>query len=200
MYSTRVLIICLFTGAILSLGLVGACYGQKSNVSVNLGYPVPTGDTFYSNFDGLLNIQLSYAQPVFKGLLAKGTIDYTRSKLTINQTLPNRSTTYQNIYKLILSAEVPIRIRNIVTLHPDFGLGYARLHSYNRQVDNSRVDNAYTIRLAFEISKNISSIFSIGVKSSYDYVRVGRREIIPNISYNQVLNSLNFGIAGTLHL
>lgn len=198
MYSTRVLSCLCF--AFLLFGLVGTSSGQHSRVSINLGYPVPTGDTFYSNYDGLVNVQLSYAKAVFKGVLAKGTIDYSRSKLLLNQTLPNRSTTYQNIYKLILSAEIPIRIRNIVTLRPEFGFGYARLQANNQQVDDSIVDNAYTVRLALELSKNLSSMFSIGVKSSYDYVRIGRREDIPNISYNQVLNSLNFGIVGTLHL
>ena len=86
MYSTRVLI-CLFSISVLLLGLSGASSGQSSKISINLGYPVPTGDTFYSNFDGLLNAQISYAQPVLKGLLAKGTIDFTRSKLILNQTL-----------------------------------------------------------------------------------------------------------------
>lgn len=200
MYSTRVFIICLFIGSILSIGLVSTCYGQDSNVSINLGYPMPTGNTFYSNFDGLINVQLSYAEPVLKGLLAKGTIDYTRSKLIINRTLPNRSTTYQNIYKLLLSAEVPIRIRNVVTLRPNLGFGYARLNTNNRQVDIHRVDNGYTIRLALVINKSISSIFSLGVKSSYDFVKVAKYEVIPNINYNRVLNSLNFGMVGTLHL
>ena len=176
-----------------------ASFAQNQSVSVTASYPIPIGDTFYSNYDGIIGTGLKYSRFTGANISINGTFAYTRSKYTIGSTNP--ITTNLNFYKLIVSVSRQIRIGNELVFNPEAGLGYARLSFRNDdQFDNDENANGFTTKLALHLNKEITNNLSLGVFSSYSLILIDKLGQALDTPYNKELHALNLGLIGTLNL
>lgn len=174
-------------------------YAQDQKFALKTSYPIPIGDTFYSNYDGIINASFQYSRSIGSGFYVNGEFDYSNSEVRWNNPFGENSTTHLNIYKLIAAVELPLKIQNILTLRPELGIGYAHLRFNNDELDDQNTDNGFSGKFSLQADRIISEKISVGLSGSYNLILLGEPEIAMDIPYNKELHSINIGIFGIYH-
>jgi hypothetical protein len=172
-------------------------FAQNQSVSISASYPIPIGDTFYSNYDGLINSGLKYSKSVGSNISINGSFNYVRSKITLGST--NQITTYSNFYQFLVSASREIKISNGLTFSPEAGIGYSRLNFRNNDSNNDLNENGFVTEVGLQLEKKITNNFSLGFESSYNLILLGEPEQARNTAYNKEMHSINIGFLGTFY-
>lgn len=172
---------------------------QDQKFALKTSYPIPIGDTFYTNYDGIINTGFQYSRSIGSGFYINGEFDYSNSELRWDNPFVQNSTTHLNIFKLIAAVELPLNVQNILTLRPELGFGYAHLRFNNDELDDQFTDNGFTGKFSLQLDRSISDKVSIGLSGSYNLILLGEPENARDTPYNKELHSINVGIFGIYH-
>ncbi len=174
-------------------------YAQDQKFALKTSHPIPVGDTFYSNYDGIINSSFQYSKSIGSGFYVNGEFDYSNSEVRWNNPFGENSTTHLNIYKLIAAVELPLKIQNIFTFRPELGIGYAHLRFNNDVFNRQNTDNGFSFKFSLQADRSISEKISVGMSGSYNLILLGKPEDAMDIPYNKELHSINIGIFGIYH-
>ncbi|MEX0719880.1 MAG: hypothetical protein WD059_04370 [Balneolaceae bacterium] len=172
---------------------------QDQKLSVNVSYPIPIGDTFYSNYNGVVNTSFQYSRSIGSNFYVNGEFDYSNSELQLNNPFGENSITHLNIFKLIASVELPLKIENILTFRPELGVGFAHLRFNNNELNDQNTDNGFSGKFSLQVDRNISEKVSIGISGSYNLILLGEPDVGVDTPYNKELHSVNIGIVTMYH-
>ncbi len=175
-------------------------FSQDSKFSLEVNFPIPIGDNFLGeNYNGIVDIGAKY-RFVKKDLLNLGAsvnfgyVQNTKSGATnLNQLFDVK------IFPIQPRIFAEFNIPNLESLHPQIGLGYSIL------INNAKADIINTLNLPADINDNESGFnFNLGLsydlsdkfflQAQYDFIKIGVKNGVPDISYNTNINIIKLGI------
>lgn len=167
---------------------------QNSRMSFDVSYPVPIGDTFYSNYDGVIALDLNYIHPISPLFNINGQIGYSRSNISFDR-FPDegRSTSYANIYGFAVGPSIDLKLTNQVSFVPEVGIGYAHVRFTNDDVETlteSGINTFGKLSIEYQFSKNIG----LGIFSSYNFIYLSEPNNGRDIRFNREMHSINAGV------
>ena len=182
-----------------TLSLPAILFAQDQKFSVNVSYPIPIGDTFYSNYDGVANTSFQYSRSIGSNFYVNGEFGYSNSELQLNNPFGENPITHLNIFKFVASVEFPLKLENILTLRPELGIGYAHLRFNNDELDDQITDNGFSGKFGLQMDRNISEKVSVGINGGYNLILLGKPENALDIPYNKELHFISVGLVGIYH-
>jgi hypothetical protein len=167
---------------------------QVQQLSFDLAYPVPVSDTFYSNYDGIIALDLNYKHSISPLFNINGQIGYSRSNVSFDR-FPDegRSTTHAGIFRFIIGPSIDLNLTNQISFIPEVGIGYAHVRFTNDDVEDISEGGINTTG-KFSIEYQFSQNFGLGIFSSYHFIYLGEPNNSLDIRFNREMHSINTGI------
>jgi hypothetical protein len=158
---------------------------QNSLTYFKIGIPSNFGNTFYSDWDGIINVGFQYSNLRKRNLYLNIYFNYDRFKDTRYDW-----NSKQDLYKLGLGLQYKFMISESVNLFPQIGLGYVYQNVSNEQfdtsVDNSGLNVLTEIALLFKVTEKLN----VGFGLRYDFVRLALPDYAGNSSYNRRIHTI----------
>lgn len=192
----RPLLIVLFI-ALLCLATAGQANAQEQGLTLRANYPLTVGDTFLSNYDGVIGAGLVYNQPLFSSLLLRPAVEYERLNLEVPTDRDLNVTA--NAYTARLGLGYPIDLIRDVDVIPEIGIGYTRIGFESGGDDVTEDDdagdpqNSFSTWVAVNPRYALSNAVEIGASFGYRAAFLETPEGALDTPYNRQLHALTFG-------
>jgi len=171
--------------SIISLIVYSNIAAQKSLISLKVGMPSNFGNTFYSDWEGIVNLGFKFSNLRKKNLYLNVYFNYDR----LNDSR-NDWNTKQNLYKIGLGLQYKIQILESAIVFPQFGIGfvYQNLNNerFNSSTDNSGMNLLTEIDLLYKIIERLN----MGIGLRYDFVQLAVPDYAGNSSYNRRIHTI----------
>ena len=174
-----------------SLSVIKAQDGQ---LILDLSYPIQVGDTFYSNYDGIIASDLTYRHQLSSRFHLNGKIGYSRTSFDIERHFGNpMEPTYANIYRVLFGPTLNYKVTDQIYVVPELSIGYAHVRFSNDDAENS-TDTGINSVVGFSIEFHVWKNVGLGLYSSYDFIYLGEPENAINTAFNKEMHSIKTGI------
>lgn len=168
---------------------------QNSRLSFDISYPIPIGDTFYSNYDGLIGLGLKYEHPLSSLLYINGQIGYSAANFSYNPSLDDsEATTTANIFGITIGSSLNLHLSEKINFVPNVGIGYANVFFTNDVFDDQNSSNGLNTLFGLSIDYQLSSRIGLGVFSSYNFIYLEKPDVGLDNSFNREIHSISSGV------
>ncbi|MBP8158032.1 MAG: outer membrane beta-barrel protein [Flavobacterium sp.] len=172
---------------------------SQGKASVELNYPIPTGDNFVSNYKGILDIGFKYRFAEKE--------DFTFG-VSLNANHLTYSKDYQNIrfktknYNIQPRFFAELKLKGAPRFHPALGLGYTfmQFSSKGSSIPSSEdpmiIDESQNLSgLNYNISFSFDFAKKFYAQAQYDGIKIGSTpEGVPDTKYNTTANFIKLGV------
>ncbi|RKS01754.1 outer membrane protein [Flavobacterium sp. 102] len=169
---------------------------SQEKTSIELNYPIPSGDNFISNYDGLVDVGIKYRFSD-KENFAFG-VSLNANYLTYDEPDIGFKTKNYNFQPRIFGE---LKLKGIPRLHPALGLGYTFM-----QFSTTGNGNTGEEIISFNESESLSG-FNFNVSFSFDFTKKMFAQVqydaikvsntpegVPDTKYNTTANFIKLGV------
>lgn len=107
--------------------LVVSAVPQAQEIAVGVGYPVPVGNTFLAQYDGVTSASVSVGYPVGGGALVRAGLQYNRVHFDLSRT-------DADVYTPRLGVARPVALWGPLSVVPEAGLSVTRIRFSNDEL------------------------------------------------------------------
>ncbi|WP_263785304.1 hypothetical protein [Salinibacter grassmerensis] len=165
------------------LATPGDTAAQKRSLTLKAGYPLTIGDTFLSEYDGIVGGELIYNYPLSQQLIFRPAVRYGRLNL-------DRTDVTANLYSVRSGFGYYISLTRSLSVIPEAGIGYTRF-SFQASED-AMGSNSISTWVALTPTLSISPSIDIGVSFGYKASFLEEPEEALDTPYNRQLHALMF--------
>lgn len=172
---------------------------SQQKTSVELNFPIPTGDNFMSNYKGVIDAGVKYRFSD-KENFAFG--------VSLNANYLTYSVDYENIrfktknYNFQPRIFGELKLKGIPRLHPALGLGYTFMQFSSKgdaiasSEDPVRINESESLSgLNYNISFSFDFTKKFYAQVQYDGIKIGNTpEGVPDTKYNTTANLIKLGV------
>lgn len=172
---------------------------QTSKFSIEAGYPMPVGNNFLENYNGLANLNLKYRIKNLELLNIGASVNGSLLQFNDSGYFPafDENLSFKTTLFIIEpKIYTEINLKKINKLHPSVAVGYSFFMS-KTNFDSPEISNIKTDESGLGLNLGLSyDIFSkVYLFTNYDYFILTKKEdIAPNKPYNTKPTILKFGV------
>jgi hypothetical protein len=169
--------------------LANILYAQKHQIGLQASYPITVGNTFFSDYKGIIDFGLDYKYLLNEKLAVKISFDNSRFKIDIFST-----TTKVSVNKFRIGIDYQIWNNNYFILLPEFRIGYARFTFENDRVQFAENQNAFNTLVGLQLLYPFNKVLSFGILCRYDFSCLEKHDTAMDSPYNRRVHTYNIGI------
>ena len=169
--------------AILFLATPEDTAAQERGLTLKAGYPLTIGDTFLSEYDGIVGGEITYNYPLSKQLMFRPSVRYRRLSF-------DRTDVTANLYSVGTGFGYYISLMRSLSVIPEAGIGYTRF-SFQASED-AMGSNSISTWVALTPTLSVSPSIDIGVSFGYKASFLEEPEEALDTPYNRQLHALMF--------
>lgn len=174
-------------------------FAQQKKTSIELNYPIPTGNNFLGSYKGILDIGIKYRFSDQKDFVIGASLNVNYLTYSLNEASISFDTNNFNFQPRLFGE---LKLKGIPRLHPALGLGY----TFMKFSSSGSADTFEDPNIGFNESEslsglnyNISFSFDINTKLfaqvQYDGIKIGNTPTgVPDSKYNTTANLIKLGI------
>jgi len=165
---------------------------QQRELSIEVAYPLPIGDTFLSQYDGRVGGSAMLGQPLAERLLLRVGIQYNRLHW-------NPFATSANIYTLRAGLAYLLQISKRIVLSSEAGPAYSRIgFQYDSEVTPSvRALNGGGFWISLSPHYEVGERWTVGIAAEYRATFMEQADDALNTPFNREYHALVFSLVGT---
>ena len=166
-------------------------YGQSLEYDLKVGFPIPVGDTFLSQYDGIFSSEVAIGYPIGKEYSVYVGLEYQRLNFELNDIDAN-----------IISPRVGVKknffISNRIIIVPDVSLGYSRFNfKLNSDIEDDISLNGLSLGLGVTPKYDITDKWNLGVSVRYVATFMELNEGAIDTAFNKEYHVISPGIITT---
>lgn len=181
----------IFTTLILIFGLVNLSNkvnAQSLEFDLKVGIPIPVGDTFLSQYDGIFSSGMAISYPIGNDYSAYAGFEYQR--LNFESTDVDA-----NIISPMLGLKRNFFISKRIMIAPDVSLGYNRFDfKLNSDVEDDFSLNGVSLGLGITPKFEITAKWNFGVSVRYVATFMELNEGVQDTAFNKEYHVISSGI------
>ncbi|MFN3754582.1 outer membrane protein [Flavobacterium sp.] len=172
---------------------------SQEKTSIELNYPIPSGDNFISNYDGLVDVGIKYRFSDKEAFAFGVSLNANYLTYSLNGSDISFKTKNYNFQPRIFGE---LKLKGIPRLHPALGLGYTfmqfnssgsafdeEIGEINSNESESLSGLNYNISFSFDITKKVFA------QVQYDGIKLSSTpEGVPDSKYNTTANFIKLGL------
>jgi opacity protein-like surface antigen len=172
---------------------------SQSKASVELNFPIPTGDNFLGNYKGVLDIGFKYRFADQKDFVFG--VSLNANHLTYSLDYENISFKTKN-YNIQPRLFAELKLKGAPRFHPALGLGYTFMQfsssgsAFDEEVGEINSNDSeslsglnYNISFSFDITKKLFA------QAQYDGIKIGSTPAgVPDTKYNTTAAFIKLGV------
>jgi hypothetical protein len=184
----------IFVAFILLIGFVNfsnEANAQSLEYDLKVGIPIPVGDTFLSQYDGIFSSEVAIGYPIGKDYSVYVGMEYQRLNFELTDVDANITSPRVGIKKNFF-------ISNRVIIVPDVSLGYSRFDfKLNSDIEEDFSLNGLSLGLGITPKYEITDKWNLGVSVRYVATFMELGEGVKDTAFNKEYHVISPGIITT---
>lgn len=170
----------------------------QEKASVELNYPIPTGENFMGNYKGLIDVGFKYRFSDKTDFVFGASLNINYLTYSLNEPDIRFDTKNYNFQPRLFGE---LKLKGLPRFHPALGLGYTfmKFTSKGNAFTGEDPENIDESQSLSGINYNISFSFDITKKMfaqlQYDGIKIGNTPLgVPDNKYNTTANLIKLGL------